>query len=184
MSIMQNFACYYRTLGPKKQLAKNLLSRLGEFLVATELTKRGYLVDYVANLKLKTMIGCDLIASRGDASIIIQVKTKIGKEAHKRMRRSPEGWYTLKSQHQVGEPRSFNGWYAFVWLSEDTGNVDYYLAKAQDVFVIAEREFSSYLARHPSSKPVQPLMVHVSDIECYKDNWNFANECPGQKFEP
>lgn len=52
---MLDFIRLYKELGPKRQIAKRLLSKMGEFLVATELTKRGYLAEYVADLRLKSI---------------------------------------------------------------------------------------------------------------------------------
>jgi hypothetical protein len=171
---MENFISFYKSLGPKKQTAKDLLSRLGEFLAATELTKRGYLVDYVANMRLKSTIGADLIATslKTGKHYEIQIKTKVGKESDEKSDKAVRGWYFLKTRHRIGEPLGFNGWYIFVWICEDTGKIDYFIANSSEIFEFADKKFKEWLEKHPSANKTQPLMISVSQLSDYKNRWD------------
>lgn len=164
----------YKSLGPKNQGAKELLSRLGEFLVSYELTNRGYLVDYLANIRARETTGIDIMATsiKTNERFEIQAKTKVGPKKSKQ-EKTYGGWYFLKSHHNIGEKLGFEGWYAFVWISEDEKEVDYFIAHSSDVLEAAERSLKKYLAEKHSAKKEQPLMIHVSQLSSCKDNWGF-----------
>lgn len=89
----------------KRKLSKNLCGVAGEYLVAAELSRRGY----VASLTLRNARGIDILASNADAtrSVGIQVKTAQGKRS---------SWVlTAKAEQDLAE----NLYYVFVSLGED-----------------------------------------------------------------
>src|SRR6266536_1914258 len=65
---------------PRRRLSRTLSGIAGEYFVAGELTRRGY----VASLTLRNTRGIDILASNADAtkSVGIQVKTNSGKKRH------------------------------------------------------------------------------------------------------
>lgn len=72
----------------------------------------------------------------------------------------------------MGEPLGFYGYYVFVWICEGIDKVDFFVAGSSSIFNIAEEEFKKYLESHPKARKIRPLMIHVSLLQRYKDNWN------------
>ena len=104
---------------PEQQLSSVLSGVAGEYFVAAELTKRGYL----ASITLRNTKGVDILCSNSDASksVAIQVKTNRG---------SKRDWVlNVKSESYYAD----NLYYVFVNLNDNQSAPDYFIVSSIDV---------------------------------------------------
>ena len=89
----------------KKKVSNILVGVSGEYFVAAELSRRGY----IASITLRNTKGIDIVASseNGDKTVNIQVKTKSKKGK----------WWLLSKKAETVKNK--NIFYVFVYLNED-----------------------------------------------------------------
>ena len=106
-------------MAKEKKVSSILIGVAGEYFVAAELSRRGY----VASITLRNTKGIDIIASNeeGNKTVNIQVKTKSA---------GFKDWILSKKSESITNKNMF---YVFVSLGEDTDNPDFYIVPTKDV---------------------------------------------------
>jgi hypothetical protein len=106
----------------RSRLSTGLSGVAGEYLVAAELSRRGY----IASITLRNTRGVDILASNADAtrSVGIQVKTN--------QRSSPSWLLNQKIERPLKAGLAENLFFVFVCLN-DMGTPAYYIASRKDV---------------------------------------------------
>lgn len=133
----------------------------GEYYVAAELSKRGYL----ASITLRNTKGVDILCSDQDArkSVGIQVKTSKGKQ---------KSWIlNQKCENYFAE----NLFYVFVGLNDREGHPDFYIVPSKIVAEYAKSNHQNWLSS-PGKKGQQrndTSMRKFDDAKgTYKDRWD------------
>lgn len=141
------------------KLPKTLSGVAGEYFVAAELSRKGY----IASLTLKNTKGIDLLVSNQDGtkSIGIQVKTNQGTE---------KSWVLSQKNEEYN---SQNLIYIFVnCLNEKIPN--FYIVKSNDVAEYIKENHQKWF-NSPNKKGGEHIETNIrkfNDIdEKYKDNW-------------
>lgn len=148
---------------PRSQIEKEILARAGEYLVAAELSLRGYLVEYVANLRLRETLGIDLLVHnpRSGKKTGIQVMTREGAKSG-----SGGDEYLLPEEERINTP------FVFVWL-EGGKNPEYYIVPPQDLIRLSRQNLEEYIRKSPGVDPKkQPRVVRASSLREYRDRWD------------
>jgi hypothetical protein len=132
----------------------------GEYFVAAELSRRGY----IASLTLKNTQGIDILASSADASrqVAIQVKTNQG---------SGEDWVLNQTAEGQALPRLF---YVFVRLN-GLGNPEYFVVPSKIVAEQAKERHKRWLKklgrRGQRHKDVS-MRKFGKGKQRYRNNWD------------
>lgn len=138
----------------------------GEYFVAAELSRRGY----IASITLRNTRGVDILASNRDAtkSVAIQVKTN--------QRGVPE-WILTENveREQTREAVAENLFFVFVNLPPNGEPPSYYIASRPEVARLAREGHANWLARpgrggklHSANNPIRKF----KDFEGkYRDAW-------------
>ncbi|OGV63043.1 MAG: aspartate ammonia-lyase [Lentisphaerae bacterium RIFOXYA12_FULL_48_11] len=142
-------------------LASILVGVSGEYFVAAELTRRGY----IASITLKNTRGIDVLASNEDASksVGIQVKTNSTKR---------KDWI-LNEKAEKSHSNSL--FYIFVNLSDAGRLPDYYVVPSRVVASYVKRTHREWLAkrgRHGRKHRDNPMRHFKDEIEVYRDRWD------------
>ena len=132
----------------------------GEYLVAAELSRRGY----IASLTLRNTRGIDILASNSDAtkSVGIQVKTSQGAK--------PDWMMNKKAEDIIGK----NLFYVFVCLALDS-QLSYYVVPSR---VVADHVRESHakwlktLGRRGQPHRDNNLRIFSDSKHKYKDRWD------------
>jgi hypothetical protein len=138
---------------------KVLTGVTGEYYVAAELSRRGY----IASITLRNTRGVDILCSNGDASksVGIQVKTKTGKG---------RDWILNAKGENYHAPTLF---YVFVNITE--GGTDYTIVPSKVVAAQITESHSNWLAT-PSRKGAahkdSSMRVFRDPKEEYLGRWN------------
>jgi hypothetical protein len=137
----------------KPQIKKLLTGLAGEFFVAGELSKKGY----VASLTLKNYPGVDIFCYNPENSrqISIQVKTIRG-----------------GSRYYISDTvDAYNIPFVFVYI-DSTESVKYYVVSSKKVAQLSKEEHDEYLKNHPNVSRKQPRMLSISKLNSFKDRWD------------
>jgi hypothetical protein len=138
---------------------KILTGVAGEYFVAAELSRRGY----VASLTLRNTRGIDILASNTDAtkSVGIQVKTNSGKKPH---------WLlSQKAESEIAE----NLFYVFVNLS-GSDTPEYYIVPRVEVAKHVRENHKAWLAkpgRDGSAHRDNTMRVFSDPASKYRNAW-------------
>jgi hypothetical protein len=110
--------------------AKILAGIAGEYFVAGELSRRGY----IASITLRNTANIDLLASNGEKAVNVQVKTKRNEAA--------DSW-DLGNKPLKCEETDKNTFYIFVDIhsSQDNKEVAYYVIPKQNLNKAVEENF-------------------------------------------
>ena len=113
------------------KLESNLVGVAGEYLVAGELSRRGY----IASITLRNSRGIDIIASSADSekSVNIQVKTNSS---------GAKQWMLNKKAETY---KSDNHYYIFVILNKPSQRPDFYIVPSTIVAETITREHAEWL---------------------------------------
>lgn len=114
------------------ELSSMLSGVAGEYYVAAELSKRGY----IASITLRNTKGVDLLCSNSEATktVSIQVKTN---------RRSDRSWVINQKAESYFTDNFF---YVFVNLNENKTAPDYFVVPSKDVAKLAKESHIVWLA--------------------------------------
>lgn len=114
------------------KLENTLVGVAGEYLVAGELTIRGYL----ASITLRNSRGIDIVVSNSDASksVSIQVKTNSNGQ--------PTWLLNKKAEHYY----SINHYYVFVAIKEIGARPDFYIVPSEVVAEYTKKRHESWLS--------------------------------------
>ena len=138
-----------------------LVGVAGEYLVAAELSLRGYL----AAITLRNSRGIDIIASNSDGSksVSIQVKTSKGGSA---------SWILTKKSEEF---HSANHFYVFVALCKQGGRPSYHIVQSTEVArQISEghRKWKASLKRDGSPRKDSNMRKFQDLAGCHKERWD------------
>lgn len=146
------------------KLSSVLSGVAGEYYVAAELTKRGY----IASITLRNTKGVDILCSNSDASksVAIQVKTN---------RRSNRSWMlNQKSEDYFAD----NLFYVFVNLNDNLKPPDYFIVSSKDVAKHAKDSHAEWLSAPGRGGQAHndTTMRKFSDTEeTYLDRWDLLD---------
>lgn len=145
----------------KTELTSLLSGVAGEYFVAAELSRRGFL----ASITLRNTKGVDILCSNADATktIAIQVKTN---------RRSNREWMLNKKAEIFYADNHF---YVFVNLNDNKQQPDYFVVPSEVVATYAKETHAAWL-----DAPGKNGRVHIDTTmrkfadsnEAYKDRWD------------
>ncbi len=140
---------------PKSQGDKILTALAGEYYVAAELCRRGYM----ASLTLKNYPKVDIFAldPATQRQTAIQVKTV----------RQVKGLLFFVPK----DAGDFNGFFAFVVLPP-VGGYETYLLPGQDVARLAKEAGDKFMNSHSDlDRAKQPLMVGLEQLAPFREKW-------------
>jgi Holliday junction resolvase-like predicted endonuclease len=147
-------------MGSKHKVSSILIGVAGEYFVAAELSRRGY----VASITLRNTRGIDIIASNedGDKTVNIQVKTK---------RIGVPDWIVTKKAENVKDANMF---YVFVSLGKDTENPDFHIVPSKDVADYVKKGHKKWLetpGRGGKMHKDTPIRIFDDKENKYLDKW-------------
>lgn len=147
--------------------AKILSGIAGEYFVAGELSRRGY----IASITLKNTAHIDILASNGEKAVNIQVKTR-------RIDIS-QGWEL--GSHPLEYQKNKNTFYVLVETHSDhnKSEVSYYIIPQQELNKKVEERFQEHLKtprRDGKPRTTNRRIFRTEEYpefqtEQYKDNW-------------
>lgn len=147
----------------KKKLSSVLSGIAGEYFVAAELTRRGY----IASITLRNSRGIDILATpeSGGNALEIQVKTSQGAT-----------WWLLGKACEEPVPGRF---YVFVRLLDEHARPEYHIVPSAIVAEQARERHQAFLAK-PRSKPIKDTdMREFHDKEnLYLERWELLAGAP------
>jgi hypothetical protein len=152
---------FYLAFMPQRaRLSTGLSGVSGEYLVAAELSRRGF----VASLTLKNTRGIDILASNLAATkqAAIQVKTEQG---------SGKDWMLTEKAESVAGPRLF---YVFVRL-HGLGQPDFYIVPSRVVARFVRTNHRRWLRTRGVKGQAHkdtPMRKFRDDATRYKDAWH------------
>ena len=138
------------------QREKILTSMAGEYFVAAELCRRGY----VASLTLKNYPKVDIFALNPETQqpVAIQVKT---------VRRTRDPHFFVPR-----DAIDFKGAFVFVVVDKPPDSYRAYVLPGPKVFEVATLSRERFIHGHPGANPdILPFMLAESDLAGYQDNW-------------
>ncbi len=151
---------------PVSRLSPGLCGIAGEYFVAAELSRRGY----VASITLRNTRGIDILASDADAkrSVGIQVKTTQG---------SAKAWVlNKKAEQDIAE----NLFYVFVNLNHGKPP-EYHVVPRQDVSNFVREGHAAWLktpGRAGRAHVDTPMRKFSDRAEKYRDRWDLLGLDP------
>jgi hypothetical protein len=148
--------------------AKILSGIAGEYFVAGELSRRGY----IASITLRNTAHTDVLASNGDKAVNIQIKTRCIEKA--------DGW-DLGNKPLETSKLNHNIYYVLVAISSnpDKKEIDYYVIPKNEFNKRVEENFvywKSSNKRNGETKKSERRFFRIKEhpnfnIVKYKDNW-------------
>lgn len=143
-----------------KKLSPTLSGIAGEYFVAAELSKLGY----IASLTLKNTRGVDILASNSDSSktVAIQVKTNQNKN---------KVWVLSEKAENFSSSTHF---YVFVNLSTQKGYPDFHIVPSKEVASWVKKNHSNWLKKPgKNGKPHQdnPIRQFRDRESKYLNRW-------------
>lgn len=143
------------------KLSNGMTGVAGEYAVAMELSKRGY----IATVTLRNTKGIDILASNEDGSrtVSIQVKTSKKKE---------RGWIlSEKAEKQVSE----NFFYVFVNLDIDNSNLRFHIVPSKVVAEYICKDHQDWLSspgKKGQARKDTPMRKFLTTTDEYLNNWD------------
>jgi hypothetical protein len=120
---------------PQNALKRSLVGSCGVFYVSAELSRR----DWTAMPTIRNTRGIDIIASKGDCLVNIQVKTNSSKEPT---------WFMSESN----EKSSYDLYYVFVTLKGQNDRPDFYIVPSKTVAEYISRTHKKLESLPPKRK--------------------------------
>ena len=147
----------------RKLVTRTLRGIAGEYFVAAELSRRGY----IASLTLRNTKGIDILASNQDATraVGIQVKTTLG---------SRPRWILTKKVEILPEGLAVNLFFVFVALPDDGSLPAYHIVPRPTVADLVRRGHEKWLKTPPRfGQRFDSSLRQFIDLEGkYKDDWS------------
>ena len=164
-----------------KGRAFQLTGQIGEYLVAVELGRRGYIcTTFTQNVPDFDILAIDETLKR---TIPIQVKTiRKGGGFQSRgtqwMEIEFEGDYQIvKGKTKITNPDLI---YVLVELGDNYGEDKFYLLRKKQLQQLYFRNYKNWLKKHGGKKPRKPESLHCAigarDLKKYEDNWGILEE--------
>ena len=150
----------------QKQQAKILTSLAGEYYVAAELCRRGYL----ASLTLKNYPKVDIFALNPvtHEPVAVQVKT---------IRRYKDRWLFFVPS----DAAEYRGVFVFVIVGNDHMPYEAFVLTGLEVSARAEKARKEYVAKEhkrPLVEKDQPLMLGLPELDDRRDRWDIIFGVP------
>ena len=143
-------------------MTRTLRGIAGEYFVAAELSRRGY----VASLTLRNTKGIDILASNQDATkaVGIQVKTTLGLRPR---------WILTKKAEVLPVGLAVNLFFVFVALPEDGSLPSYHIVARETVSDLVRRNHEEWLKTPPrfGQRFDSSLRQFVDFENKYRDRW-------------
>ncbi len=136
----------------------------GEYYVAAELSKRGY----VASITLRNTKGIDILCTNEDTfkTVNIQVKTNQG---------STRSWMLSEKAEKEISPNLF---YVFVCLNDGIEHPDFFIVSSKEVAEFVSKDHKNYLDT-PGKKGQQhqdgKMRIFKDVEEKYINRWDLLN---------
>ncbi len=157
----------------KKKIDYNITGAAGEFFVAAELSRRGF----IATLTLKNTPLVDVIATNFDTGITLNIQVKTRSE------RNNQGW--ILSDKVEKESIIKNHYFIFVNLEDKKNLPEYYIIPA-DVFAkYQQQKHKKWLSgvringtqrKDSSLRNFKPSTEDASFADMYKNNWSLLTD--------
>jgi Holliday junction resolvase-like predicted endonuclease len=149
-------------MAQRARLSTGLSGVAGEYFVAAELSRRGY----IASITLRNTRGIDILASDADAtkSVGIQVKTN---------QNSGKEWMLSNKIEEEDQSKSKNLFYVFVRLN-GMGEPEYYIVPRKVVVKFAAENHQKWLAtpgRKGQAHVDTPMRKFWDSSNKYKNRW-------------
>ena len=147
---------------PTKQLSRGLSGVAGEYFVAAELSRRGY----IASITLRNTKGIDILASNDDASRSVGIQVKTSQKAQK-------DWILRKGAEDYFNDSLF---YVFVDLKDELSRPNFHIVPSQVVAKRAKDEYAEWIAE-VSPKTGKPrtettMRWFIDPKEEYLEKWD------------
>lgn len=152
----------------KEQLSKLITGMAGEYLVAGQMSLRGW----TANLTYKNYPGVDIIGQhsfRGDNTIAqIQVKASV----------YPSFWVGIRYSERPKMDTIIKGPYVLVYFEDKDGNLDpsYYILTKRQMIDLINQSDEAYRNKPRGDRQLSPdysikLYIKRDNLEEFKDKW-------------
>ena len=152
-----------------------LIGAAGEYFVAAELSRRGWL----ATVTIKNAPGTDVLAQHADRPellVAIQTKTTTGKDS----------W--LLSKKDETPTSATHEWYVLVAMGALADRPSFYVMPRNHVAAYLWVGHRNWLANSPSPaqsrKDSSMRNVFLSEIQHYRERWDALEEPSGMEFVP
>ena len=148
----------------RKNLSGTLSGVAGEYFVAAELSRRGY----IASVTLRNSKGVDILCSNAEASrtVGIQVKTNQGRGAEWVLNKKIEDYF------------ADNLFYIFVSLNDNRSPPDYFVVPSKTVAEFAKTYHQEWLTTPGRKGRVHkdnPMRKFRDDKKIYLSRWELLN---------
>ena len=147
---------------PTRKISNILSGVTGEYFVAAELSRRGY----IASITLRNTKGIDILVSNEDASKSVGIQVKTNQKGRK-------DWVlSSKAEDNFAD----NLFYVFVNLKDEMSLPDFHIVPSKVVATFAKESYAKWLAT-PNAKTGKPhkntSMRWFTDYEDeYLDKWD------------
>ena len=145
----------------KNETTSLLAGISGEYFVAAELSRRGY----IASITLRNSRGVDILASN-------QVMTKTVSIQVKTTRKKQKDWILNKKAEDI---KSRNHFYVFVNLGDDSKRPEFHIVPSREVAKFISKFHKSWLGTRGKGgrKHKDNSMRKFQDLSSkYRDKWN------------
>ncbi len=158
-----------------KQLSRGLSGVAGEYFVAAELSRRGY----ISSITLRNTKGIDILASNEDASrsVGIQVKTSQNRNKEWILRKEADNYF------------NDNLFYVFVDLKDENSPPEFHIVPSETVARRAKEEYEEWI-KLPNAKTGKPkkggTMRWFTDYDNeYRGKWDKLglDKKPSEKYQ-
>jgi hypothetical protein len=141
-----------------RKLPKGLTGVAGEYFVAAELSRRGY----IASITLRNTRGVDILVSNPEATrqAAIQVKTSQGDKAK---------WILNEKAETFFSERFF---YVFVNLKDPEERPDFYVVPSGKVAEYARESHKKWLEQEGKNHMDNPVRIFADEKREYLERWD------------
>jgi hypothetical protein len=148
----------------KKKINSVLAGVSGEYFVAAELSKRGY----IASITLRNTKGVDILCSNSLATktVSIQVKTNSGTNRDWILNQKAENYY------------ADNLFYVFVNLNNNQKHPDFFIVPSKEVAEFCKKlhkKWLNTLGRAGQKHRDTPMRKFIDKEEFFLNRWDFLN---------
>jgi hypothetical protein len=143
----------------RRRLSKTLSGVAGEYFVAAELSRRGY----IASLTLKNTQGIDVLAASGDASRSVGIQVKTNQD-------DAREWLLDKKVETLGAPNIY-----FVFVALGAPQPRYHVVPSNVVAEYCARTHREWLyqpGRGGRARKDTPMRLFKDSTDEYLGNWS------------
>ena len=147
-----------------EKLESTLVGVAGEYLVAAELSLRGY----IASITLRNSRGIDIIASNSDATKSVSVQVKTNSDGKK-------SWILNKKAEKYSSPNHF---YIFVALGKLNQRASFHIVPSHAVAQYVSTDHANWLKgkkRDGTPRKDNPIRKFNDHENTYLEAWHLLN---------